>query len=94
MVPPMSLFLHVVLTTYGVVLVHFHPKSFLARVIFQHLCEAFVGMYPSVALFCYFDSPNLDAIGAISGSLVFRLHPQMVMRYIPMSQRTWSKWHT
>jgi hypothetical protein len=34
MVPPMSLFLHVVLTTYGVVLAHLHPKSLLARVIF------------------------------------------------------------
>jgi hypothetical protein len=81
----MSLFLHVVLTTYGVVLAHLHPKSLLALVIFQHLYEAFIGMYPSVALFRYFYSLNLDTGGTISGSLVFRLHPQMVTCYIPVS---------
>jgi hypothetical protein len=34
MVPPMSLFLHAVLSTYGVVLAHLHPNALLALAIF------------------------------------------------------------
>jgi hypothetical protein len=50
MVPPMSRLLHAVLSTYGVVLVHLHPNALLALAIFQHLCEAYVGVRTSVAL--------------------------------------------
>jgi hypothetical protein len=40
MIPPMSLFLHAVLTTYGVVLAHLHHNSFLALAILVELiCE-------------------------------------------------------
>jgi hypothetical protein len=42
MVPPMSLFLHVVLSTYGVVLAHLHPNALPTLAIFQYLCEAFI----------------------------------------------------
>jgi hypothetical protein len=45
----MSLFLHAVLSTYGVVLVHLHPNSVIALAIFQHLCEAHVGVRLLVA---------------------------------------------
>jgi hypothetical protein len=38
MVPPISLFLHAMLSTYGVVLAHLHPNALLALAIFQHLC--------------------------------------------------------
>jgi hypothetical protein len=34
MVPPMSLFLHTALSTYGMVLVHLHPNALLTLVIF------------------------------------------------------------
>jgi hypothetical protein len=34
MVPPMSLFIHVVLSTYGVVLAHLHPNALLTLAIF------------------------------------------------------------
>jgi hypothetical protein len=54
MVPPMSLFLHAVLITYGVVLAHLHSNSLLVLAIFQHLCEALVGVQSSVALFRIF----------------------------------------
>jgi hypothetical protein len=45
-----------------------------------------------VALFCVFYDAHLDDDNTIYGSLIFRLHPHMVMRYITMSQRTWDKW--
>jgi hypothetical protein len=92
MVPPLSLFLHAVLSTYGVVLAHLHPNSLLVLVIFQHFCKVYVGVHPSVALFRGFYDAHLDASGAISGSLIFRLRPHMVTRYIAMSQRNWGEW--
>jgi hypothetical protein len=51
MVPPMSLFLHAMLTTFGLVLAHVHPNSLLALEIFQYFYEAFVRVHPSVPLF-------------------------------------------
>jgi hypothetical protein len=65
MVPPMLLFLHTVLSTYGVVLAHLHPNALLALAIFQHFCEAYVGVRPSVALFRVFFDACLDAGGAL-----------------------------
>jgi hypothetical protein len=81
----MSLFLHAVLSSYGVVLAHLHPISLIALAIFQHLCEAYIRVRPSVALFHVFNKARLNASGAISGSLIFRLHQHMLMRYITMS---------
>jgi hypothetical protein len=86
-VPPISLFIHTMLNTFGLVLAHLHPNSLLALAIFQHFCEAFVGVHPSAPLFCYFYSAHLDTSGTISGSLVLHLHPQMMMHYITMTQR-------
>jgi hypothetical protein len=57
------------------IVAHLHHNSLIALAIFQHFCEAYVGVYPSLALFRYFYSTNLDVGGAISGSLIFRLHP-------------------
>jgi hypothetical protein len=37
MVPPMSLFLHAALSTYGVMLAHLHPNALLTLAIFQYL---------------------------------------------------------
>jgi hypothetical protein len=91
-VPPMSLFLHAVLTTYGVVLVRLHPNSLLALAIFQHLCEAFIGVHPLVALFRVFYDAHLDDSGTISSGLIFRLRHHMAVLYIAISQRTWGEW--
>jgi hypothetical protein len=45
-----------------------------------------------VALFRIFYNAHLDDSDTISGSLIFRLRPHMVTRYIAMSQRTWDEW--
>jgi hypothetical protein len=66
----MSLFLHAMLSTYSMVLAHLHPNALPTLAIFQYLCEAFVRVRPSVALFCIFEA-RLDADGAISGCLAF-----------------------
>jgi hypothetical protein len=81
----MSLFLYAGLSTYSVVLAHLHPNALLAVAIFQHLCEAYVGVRPSVALFCVFFKASLAA--SASGCLTFCLCPSMVMHFIPMPSR-------
>jgi hypothetical protein len=92
MVPPMSLFLHAALSTYSVVLAHFHPNALLTLAIFQYLCEAFVGVRPWVALFCIFFEAHLDAGGAISGCLSFHLRSDMVTCFISMPNKEWEEW--
>jgi hypothetical protein len=88
----MSLFLHVVLSTYGVVLAHLHPNALLTLAIFQYLCEAFVGVRPLVTLFRVFLEVCLDARVANSSYLSFHLRSSMVMRFIPMPNRDWEEW--
>jgi hypothetical protein len=92
MVPSMSLFLHAALSMYGVVLAHLHPNALLRLAIFQYLSEAFVGVRPSVALFRVFFEAHLDASGAISGCLSFRLHSYMVTRFISLPNKKWEEW--
>jgi hypothetical protein len=92
MVPPMSLILHAALSTYGVVLAHLHPNALLTLAIFQYLCEAFMGVRPSVVLFRVFFEARLYTNGTISGCLSFHLRPSMVMRLIRMPNREWEEW--
>jgi hypothetical protein len=92
MVPSMSLFLHVVLSTYSMVLAHLRPNALLALAIFQHLCEVYLGVRTLVALFRVFFETRLDASGAIFGCQTFRLHPSMVTRFIPMPNKDWEEW--
>jgi hypothetical protein len=88
----MSLFFHAMLSTYGMVLAHLQSNALLVLAIFQHLCETYVMVRTSVALFCIFFEARLAASGAISGCLTFRLCPSMVMRFIPMLSRDWEEW--
>jgi hypothetical protein len=92
MVSPMSLFLHATLSMYGVVLAHLHPNALLTLAIFQYLCEAFVGLRPSVALFRVFFEARLDASGAISYCLSFHLRSSMVTHFISMPNIEWEEW--
>jgi flagellar biosynthesis protein FliR len=80
-----SLFLHATLSMYSVVLAHLHPNALLTLAIFQYLCEMFVGVHPSVALFRVFFEACLDAGDAIS----FHLRLSMETRFISMPNREW-----
>jgi hypothetical protein len=54
MMPPLSLSLRAILEEYGVLLSQLYRNSLLALAIFQYICEAFMGLHPSVPLFCYY----------------------------------------
>ena len=51
LVPPFSDFLFAILETYQIQLLHLHPNSILILAIFAYLCEAYIGIHPSVELF-------------------------------------------
>jgi hypothetical protein len=56
-------FLHGLLHYYGITLNHLNPNSILHLSIFVHFYEIFLGIPPSITLFCYFFKlkPHLDA---------------------------------
>ena len=49
--PPFSEFFYDIMNTYGFRLLDFTPNAVLTMAVFAHLCENFVGVHPSVALF-------------------------------------------
>ena len=87
LIPPMSHFFHAVLAAYGLHVAHIHPNAMVTLAMFQHCCEAFVGIRPSMALFRHFFQPRV-ATGHVSGSLTFARRSSS--QFIPMDVR--SKW--
>ena len=77
LVPPMSEFCHAVIATYALHLLHLHPHAVALLAIFQHFCEGFVGIVPSVALFRHFFYPFVETAGAVSGCVDFRLREEV-----------------
>ena len=51
LVPPFSLFMEEILTCYQICFLHLHPNAILTLAIFAYLCEAYLGVVPSVAFF-------------------------------------------
>ena len=54
LVPTLSGFFYAVLRHYNLHTLHLHPNYVLLLSIFAFYCEAFVGVMPSVVLFCHF----------------------------------------
>jgi Putative gypsy type transposon len=85
LVPPFSPFLAEVLSFYQIQLLHLHPNSILILAIFAYLCEAYLGVMPSVAFFRSFYALRNTAPGERSGCVSFRIADGMGAVYIPMS---------
>ena len=95
LVPPFSSFFLEVLSEYQVHLVHLSPNSVLMLAIFAHLCEMFVGVMPSVALWRHFYV--LRSSGKtrteVVGSCNFRLRDGARDEYIPQELKNkWDDW--
>jgi hypothetical protein len=59
LVPPFSNFFYAILSHYQIQALHLDPASIILLATFAFLCEAMVGVPPSVALFCHFFSLHL-----------------------------------
>ena len=85
LVPPFSPFLLAILEAYQIQLLHLHPNSILILAIFAYLCEAYIGIRPSVALFRHFYSLRSSASGEQTGCISFRISDVGAKEYIPMA---------
>ena len=85
LVPPFSDFLLAILEVYQIQLLHLHPNSILILAIFAHLCEAYIGIRPSVALFRSFYALRRTAAGERLGCVSFRIAPARSEVYIPIA---------
>lgn len=86
LVPPFSPFLEAVLAYYQVQLLHLHPNSVLILAIFAYLCEAYLGLKPTVGLFRCFYALRNTAKNERSGCVSFHIVDGMGGVYIPMSR--------
>ena len=85
LVPPYSPFLEAVLEFYQIHLLHLHPNAILVLSIFAFLCEAYLGVKPSVALFRSFYALRNTAKTERTGCVSFRIADGMGDIYIPMA---------
>lgn len=92
LVPPFSDFFSKIMTEFDLKLLNLHPNVVSMLSILAHLCENFVGVLPSVALFSYFYSPKVDNKNK-SGSFTWRLRNGMSREYVGGHLIThWVEW--
>ena len=91
LVPPMSTFLHAVLTEYGLLLAQLHPNGLLVLAIFQFLCEFFVGVMPSVALFRHYFGLRVEG-KFMSGGVTFCLRDGLKEHFLNVDKKRWEEW--
>ena len=93
MVPPLSEFCQAVLEEYGLVIQQLHPNAVLVMAIFAHLCEGFVGVMPSVALFRHFFTPRVDAKKPLAGGITWCLRNGRSTDYLRTAYKSkWDEW--
>ena len=81
LVPPFSDFFLQMMAEYGLLVLQLHPNVVSVMAVFAHLCENFVGVYPSIPLFCHFYVPKIDNKNR-SGSVTWRFRNSMAGEYI------------
>ena len=76
LIPPFSEFFMAVLETYGLHMLHLHPNAVVMLSLFAYVCEAYVGVAPSIAFFCHFFVPHMGRSRWVSGCITFKLRPE------------------
>ena len=72
LIPPFSAFFNAVLEHYQIHMLHLDPQSVTLLAVFAFLCEAMVGIAPSVALLRHFFSLHLADPRQSSGCMTFQ----------------------
>ena len=73
LIPPFSPFFNAVMSHYQIHLLHLDPRSVILLAVFAFLCEAMVGITPSVALFRHFFLLRLVDARQCSGCATFEV---------------------
>src|SRR5664279_5562310 len=84
LIPPFSIFFLAILEHYQIHPLHLQPNSVTVVSIFAFLCEAYVGVRPSVELLRCFYSLRISAGDQCSGCISFRHHEGTASSIIPM----------
>jgi hypothetical protein len=71
MVTPFSPFLLAILETYGIQVIHLHPKSITLLEVFAYACEAWIAIKPSVAYFRHLFPLRPSGLNQSSGCVSF-----------------------
>jgi hypothetical protein len=90
---PLSPFLKAVLDFYGVKVNDLTPNSMLMLATFAYLCEAFVGVPPSVTLWRHFFTLQAKGKGQVFGGLSFQRRRNPRTKYLPSDfEGKWENW--
>ena len=81
LIPPFSEFFMAVLETYGLHMLHLDPNAVVILSLFAYVCEAYVGVVPSIALFCHYFVPHTGRSRWVSGCITFRLWPEVEAQF-------------
>ena len=93
LVPPISRFCLAVLSSYGLLISQLHPHAVLIMAAFQHLCEGFVGVTPSVALFRHIYHLRVDAPPVPAGGVTWCLRSNFSREYVNGELLSmWEEW--
>ena len=76
LIPPFSTFFNVVLSHYQIHMMHLGPESITLLVVFAYVCEAMIGIPPSVALLRHFFSLRLSDPTQCLGCVSFFVVPE------------------
>ena len=92
--PPYSEFFVDLMNTYSLQLLDFTPSAVTCMSVFAHLCENFVGVHPSTALFRHYFTPRIQSGDAISGSVTWIPKTSTKDAYLEGSYRDMHPWLT
>jgi hypothetical protein len=94
LVPPQSSFFLTLLEYYRLQLQHLSPNSIALVAIFVHLCEMYVGVWPSAQLFrCFFMLNATSTRPPLIGGYYFqRQTPGHACYIVPVSPSRWERW--
>ena len=91
--PPFSEFFCDIMNTYGFRLLDFTPNAVLTMAVFAHLCENFVGVHPSVALFRHFFIPRVERGEPLAGGIAWISRVGKKEAYLEGELRSkWEEW--
>ena len=84
LLPSLSAFFIANLEVFGLHMLHLHPNAVMILASFTYVCEAFVGLMPSVALFLHYFVPRLGKLKWVAGGVSFRLRRSAAHQYLEL----------
>ena len=76
-------------------MLHQHPNAVVMLPLFAYVCEAYVGVVPSIALFRHYFIPHMGTSRWVSGCVSFRLRLEAEAQFLTVvvdrSEKDWRR---